>query len=99
MSTDLNLYGNRYEWLLNIFYISYICFAPCILFWKILPPHYWAAFVVFGWGVVASCQAATTSWGGMMVCRFFMGAFEQSFGPGVPYFVSPCVRRVWQWGD
>ncbi|KAK5124459.1 hypothetical protein LTR85_001676 [Meristemomyces frigidus] len=88
MQEDLHLSSGDYDWLLTIFYISYICFTFCILFWKIFPPHAWAAFVVFGWGTVATVQAATTSWAGMMVCRFLMGAFEEGFGPGIPYLLS-----------
>ncbi|KAK5131528.1 hypothetical protein LTR08_000855 [Meristemomyces frigidus] len=88
MQKDLHLTSGEYQWLLTIFYISYIVFTFCILFWKIFPPHAWAAFVVLGWGAVSSAQAATTSWGGMMACRFLMGVFEQGFGPGVPYLLS-----------
>ena len=88
MQKDLNLTSGDYQWLLTIFYISYIVFAFCIFFWKIFPPHAWAAFVVFAWGTIATCQAATTSWGGMMACRFLMGVFEECFGPGIPYLLS-----------
>ncbi|MCJ1310106.1 hypothetical protein MMC25_003767 [Agyrium rufum] len=88
MSKDLDLVGNRYQWLLNIFYISYIVFEFLCMMWKIVPPHIWAAFVVFGWGLVAACQAATVTWAGEMACRFFLGAFEAGFGPGIPYLLS-----------
>ena len=37
---------------------------------------------------MATVQAGTTNWAGMMVCRFFLGLFEQGFGPGVPYLFS-----------
>ena len=48
----------------------------------------WAAFVILGWGLVATLQAATTSWAGEMACRFFLGAIEAGFGPGIPYLLS-----------
>lgn len=70
------------------FYISYIISGPLILCWKAFPPHAWCAFVVFGWGAVATVQAGTSDWAGMMVCRFLLGVFEQGFGPGVPYLFS-----------
>lgn len=88
MQSDLDLSSGDYEWLLTIFYIAYIVFTFAILFWKLFPPHAWAAFVVLGWGTVSACQAATTSWAGMMMCRFLMGAFEECFGPGIPYLLS-----------
>ena len=49
MEEDLELTGNRYEWLLTIFYIAYILFEPQVLMWKILPgestsePHFLVA--------------------------------------------------------
>ncbi|KAL8675040.1 MAG: hypothetical protein Q9168_000523 [Polycauliona sp. 1 TL-2023] len=88
MEDDLDLHGNRYQWLLNIFYISYIVFEFCALMWKIVPPNIWAAFVVFGWGVAATLQASTQTWATEMVCRFFLGLFEAGFGPGIPYLLS-----------
>lgn len=46
---DLNPKGDRYQWLLTIFYICYIVFQFSLLFWKIFPPHLVAAVVVFFW--------------------------------------------------
>ena len=88
MQKELKLTGNRYNWLLTIFYISYILFEPLTLMWKVVPPHMWCAFVVFGWGLIATVQSATQSWAGEMACRFFLGIFEAGFGPGIPYLLS-----------
>ncbi|KAL1310975.1 hypothetical protein AAFC00_001195 [Neodothiora populina] len=88
MEDDLDLVGDRYSWLLNIFYISYILFEFQILAWKCFKPHQWAAFVVFGWGVVSTCQAAVQSWAGEMVLRFFLGVCEAGYGTGIPFFLS-----------
>ena len=49
MSHDLNLVGDRYQWLLTIFYITYIVFEFSLLFWKIFPPHIVGTVVVFFW--------------------------------------------------
>lgn len=49
MEEDLNLYGDRYDWLLTIFYIPYIVFELQAMMWKVVPPHIWAAIVVFIW--------------------------------------------------
>ena len=49
MTRDLHLVGDRYEWLLTIFYITYVVFEFSLLFWKIFPPHRVAAVVVFCW--------------------------------------------------
>jgi MFS family permease len=54
----------------------------------VFPPHRYVAVVVFLWGFAAAMQAATTSWSGMMACRFFLGAIECGFGPGLPLYIS-----------
>lgn len=55
MEADLDLDNhpgsNRYEWLLTIFYISYILFEFLTIMWKIVPPHLWAGTIVFAWGL------------------------------------------------
>jgi nitrate/nitrite transporter NarK len=90
MSTDLKFdkKGDDYSWLLTIFYIGYILFEWCALMWKVVPPHMWAAAMIFGWGLVATLQAAVQSWSGEMALRFLLGSFEAGFGPGVPYYLS-----------
>lgn len=88
MEDDLNLSSPDYQWLLTIFYISYIIFEWFALMWKVVPPHAWAAFCVIGWGITATLQAATFSFSGMMAARFFLGFFEAGYGPGIPYLLS-----------
>jgi sugar phosphate permease len=88
LDTSLKLTSASYQWLLTIFYISYILFEPFALMWKLLPPHLWAAICVFGWGIAAICQAGATSWAGMMAARFFLGMFEAGYGPGIPFLLS-----------
>ncbi|QDS78074.1 hypothetical protein FKW77_003631 [Venturia effusa] len=88
MSTDLKITSPKYDWLLTIFYISYILGEFQALMWKLVPPHHWAAFCVFSWGLVASVQGGIHSWSAMMALRFFMGVAEAGFGPGVPYYLS-----------
>jgi sugar phosphate permease len=88
MEEDLNFKSGDYDWLLTIFYISYILFGFLAIMWKIVPPHCWAAFCVFSWGLVSTVQAATNSWGAMMALRFIMGAAEVAYGPGIPFLLS-----------
>lgn len=49
MKKDLELHGDRYTWLVTIFFIAYILFEFCLLFWKIFPPHVVCGIVVFSW--------------------------------------------------
>lgn len=85
---DLKLTGDQYDWLLTIFYISYIICEFLGIMWKIVPPHKWAAFCVFGWGVVSTVQAGINTWGAAMALRFLMGVFEAGYGPGIPFLLS-----------
>lgn len=88
MEKTLSLSSPDYQWLLTIFYISYILFEWFALMWKVVPPHIWASFCVIGWGITATLQSATYSFSGMMACRFFLGFFEAGYGPGIPYLLS-----------
>ena len=49
MEDDLHLTGDKYSWLLTIFYIAYTLFEFQGIMWKIIVPHRWAAITVFGW--------------------------------------------------
>lgn len=51
MAKDLALDTNRYNWLLNMFYITYVIAEFSVLLWKIFPPHIVGSFVVFSWSV------------------------------------------------
>ncbi|KNG80655.1 MFS transporter, partial [Aspergillus nomiae NRRL 13137] len=93
MEDDLDLSGNRYAWLLTIFYISYVVFEFGAFMWKVMPPHRWAAITVLSWGIVATCQAAVQNWEGLMALRFLLGMSEAAFGPGTPYLLSFFYRR------
>lgn len=88
MEDDLDLSSSRYDWLLTIFYIAYIIFQFQAFMWRLIGPHKWACFIIFAWGVVATCQAATNSWAGEMVLRFLLGAAEAGFGPSIPFLLS-----------
>jgi len=65
-----------------------ILFEWLTICWKLFKPHRYAATVVFLWGLLATMQAVTQTWAGMMVCRFFLGAIECGFGPGLPLYLS-----------
>ncbi|KAI2468234.1 MFS general substrate transporter [Annulohypoxylon bovei var. microspora] len=88
MAKDLELDGNRYQWLLNIFYITYVIFEFGVLLWKVFPPHIVGSCVVFAWGLIATAQSGVHSWNGEMALRFFLGAFEAWYAPGIIYLLS-----------
>ncbi|WPG99272.1 Hypothetical protein R9X50_00208500 [Acrodontium crateriforme] len=88
LSKDIDLSGNRYSWLGTIFYIGYITSQWTQIGFKHFKPHIWVSSVVVVWGLLASVQAAVTSWGGLMALRFLLAIPEAAFGPGVPLYLS-----------
>ena len=46
MARELHLDGDKYDWLLTIFYIAYILGQCQGFMWKLMAPHRWAAFIV-----------------------------------------------------
>lgn len=88
MQHDLKLSDYQYNWLLNIFYISYILFEFSVIGWKLFKPHIWISFIVFAWGLDAALQGAAFNWQGMMTARFFLGMIETGFGPGLPLYLT-----------
>lgn len=88
MNKALGIDDKQYQWLLTIFYISYIVFQWLTLLWKIFPANIYAPIVVICWGIVSSCSAAAQNWGDLMAIRFLLGVFEAGFGPGVPYYLT-----------
>ena len=88
MEQALHLVGSRYQVLLNVFYVTYIVFEFQALMWKLIPPHIWLTITVLAWGIFATCQAATQTYGGMVILRLLLGIAEAGFGPGIPYLLS-----------
>lgn len=88
MKKDIDLSGNRYNFLGTLFYIAYILFQWTLIGWKHFKPHNFCAVVVLFWGFVASVQAAAFNYKGLLVCRFFLGIAEAMYGPGVPLYLS-----------
>ncbi|KAI0395220.1 MFS general substrate transporter [Xylariaceae sp. FL0594] len=80
--------SSKYQWLINIFYITYVLAEFGVLLWKIFPPHIVGAIVVFHWGLISTVQAGAQNWSGLMALRFFLGAFEACYGPGIIYLLS-----------
>ncbi|KAF2973408.1 hypothetical protein GQX73_g3 [Xylaria multiplex] len=87
LQEDFHLDSDRYQWLVNIFYIAYVISEFGILLWKIFPPHIVGATVVLGWGLIATVQAGAQDWGGLMALRFLLGVFEACYGNHILAFL------------
>ncbi|OCK84064.1 MFS transporter-like protein [Lepidopterella palustris CBS 459.81] len=93
LEKDLNLSSRQYEWLLTAFYITYIVFEWMALMYRIIPPHIYISLCVLSWGLIASLQATSTSFGFLLILRALLGVSEAAFGPGVPFYLSFFFRR------
>ncbi|KAI7525114.1 MFS general substrate transporter [Hortaea werneckii] len=89
---DLKLDDDQYEWLLTAFYIAYILFEWMTLCYKIFPPHIYISCCVMAWGVLASLQSITSSFGGLLVLRALLGIGEAAF-VGIPFYLSFFFRK------
>ncbi|KAF2496711.1 MFS general substrate transporter [Lophium mytilinum] len=109
LERDLALSSSQYEWLLTAFYITYIVFEWMTLMdvqspfltlhvligrrYRIVPPHIYISLCVLSWGIIASLQSTSTSFGDLLFLRALLGVSEAAFGPGVPFYLSFFFRR------
>jgi hypothetical protein len=78
---DTNLVGDQFSWLGSVVYVAQLVFQPLIA-WSLVkfPIGKFSATMVFFWGAVLCCMAASTNFAGLMATRLLLGAFEASVG-------------------
>ncbi|KAJ5520948.1 hypothetical protein N7463_001401 [Penicillium fimorum] len=90
---DLHLVGSQYNWSSSIFYFGYLFFSyPASLLMVKFPLGKYLSTVFILWAIVLACHAATTSFAGLMVARFFLGCTEASLSPGFTLITSLWYR-------
>ncbi|KAJ5366697.1 hypothetical protein N7541_000638 [Penicillium brevicompactum] len=95
MPEDLNLYGDRANIALLIFYIPYVLLEiPSNIIMKKLKPHVWLSGCIVAFGVVMLGQAFTQNYGGLIATRFFLGLAECGIFPGSFYLISFWYKRA-----
>ena len=89
METDLHLTGNRYQTAVSLLFVTYICCElPSNLLLKRLHPSRWLAFITTSWGIIATLTGLCHSYGGLIVCRLFLGAVEAGLFPGMTIYLT-----------
>ncbi|KAL5388764.1 hypothetical protein DPSP01_002870 [Paraphaeosphaeria sporulosa] len=84
-----NLSSQQWGWALSIFYYPYMFLEPlATLALKKFNPNVWMSRIMLTWGIISMCQGATQDYAGILACRFFLGAAEAGFYPGVLYHLS-----------
>jgi MFS family permease len=86
--------GNRYTSLVMMFFIPYILFElPANLAMRNVGPAKWLGAIGFAWGIVTIGMGFVHSWGALLACRVFFGAFEAGLFPGSIYLMSCWYKR------
>ncbi|KAL5049333.1 hypothetical protein BDW71DRAFT_204598 [Aspergillus fruticulosus] len=94
LPASLGITNTQYNTCLMIFYVGYVLtqVPSNILILKVKPSLY-IGFVTAGWGIVSMCQAFTTNFAGLFMCRFILGLIEGPFLPGVFLLLSCWYKR------
>ena len=81
----------------GIFFIGYVlCGVPSNVALTRFGPRRWIAVMMIGWGALSTCLMFVTTPTGFYTLRFFTGAAEAGFFPGVVLYLSqwfPTFRR------
>ncbi|KPI41948.1 putative transporter [Cyphellophora attinorum] len=94
MSKDLGLSSGDYAMLISIFFIAYLCFeVPSNLVITRVRPSLYVPALAVAWGTVCTCMSQVQSYGGILAARFFLGAVEAGFIPGVAYLFSQYYKK------
>ncbi|KAI0319666.1 MFS general substrate transporter [Amylostereum chailletii] len=94
LQKDLKMTNTDFSTVLTITYVPYILAElPMNLVMKRLGPNVTLPLMVILWGMVCACQGAVTTYQGLLVCRFFLGALEGGILPGIVLYLSSFYRR------
>lgn len=76
-----NLHGEQYSWLGSVVYLAQLVCQPLVAYLLVrVPLGKFLAVSVLAWGIVLSAMTGAENFGGLLVCRMFLGAFEAGIG-------------------
>ncbi|KAM7215226.1 MFS transporter-11 [Rhypophila decipiens] len=91
---DLDLKGYDYNFLLSVFYISYIIFEiPSNVACKFFGPGWYIPTISLGFGACSIATAFVNTKEQAAGVRFVLGMFEAGMLPGIAYYLSRWYRR------
>ncbi|KAI0769506.1 MFS general substrate transporter [Irpex lacteus] len=86
--------NEQFSTALTITYVPYILMElPMNLLMKRLGANNTLPIMVALWGMVCACQGAVKTYGGLLACRFFLGALEGGLFPGIVLYMSSFYKR------
>jgi len=89
MTDDLNLYGNRLNVAVTLFYVTYISFEiPASLILKKARPSRLIPFFILAWSVTVIGSAFIKNYASLLATRLLLGAFESGLFPCLTLYLS-----------
>ncbi|OQE15291.1 hypothetical protein PENSTE_c029G04599 [Penicillium steckii] len=94
LEKDLGMEGTDYNLATSILFVGYLLMQlPSNLLLTRIRPSRFLGIAMAIWGVISACQAATQSFTGLVVSRFFLGFVEAPFFPGAVMLMSSWYTR------
>ncbi|KAF4979810.1 hypothetical protein FZEAL_4052 [Fusarium zealandicum] len=94
LEADLGMKGYDYNFLISVFYISYIIFEiPSNILCKWVGPGWFLPLIALLFGVVSLGTAFVETLPQAAGVRFVLGIFEAGMLPGIAYYLSRWYRR------
>ncbi|KAJ5887029.1 uncharacterized protein N7473_009703 [Penicillium subrubescens] len=94
LEKDLGMKGTDYNLATSILFVGYLLMQlPSNLLLTRIRPSRFLGVAMAIWGVISACQAATQSFAGLVVSRFFLGFVEAPFFPGAVMLMSSWYTR------
>ncbi|KAJ5377131.1 uncharacterized protein N7496_004540 [Penicillium cataractarum] len=94
LEKDLGMKGTDYNLATSILFVGYLLMQlPSNLLLTRIRPSRFLGVAMAIWGIISACQAATQSFAGLVVSRFFLGFVEAPFFPGAVMLMSSWYTR------
>jgi MFS family permease len=85
----------EYAMLLSIFFIGYlICEVPSNMILTRSKPSWYLPGLMIVWGTIGAVMSTVRNYHGMLALRFFLGAIEAGFFPGVLYLMTCWYKKA-----
>ncbi|KAK0218592.1 major facilitator superfamily domain-containing protein [Armillaria nabsnona] len=95
LQRELQMTDKQFSIALIVTYVSNIAAElPSNLLLRVIGPNYLLPTLLIGWGLATTLQGVVKSYGGLLVCRFFLGVFEGGALPGVVLYLTHFYPRT-----
>ncbi|KAI0481787.1 MFS general substrate transporter [Xylaria cf. heliscus] len=94
LTEELELYGNRYNIALFVYFIPYILLeTPSNIIIRKMRPSLYLSGLMFGWGIVNMSMGFIRSFAQLVVLRLLLGTLEAGVLPGIIYLTTMYYKR------